>query len=129
MSISQGLEDNSLRRLFWAAMSGIAVLDIETGIVTDVNPFLIKMLGYVREEWVGRQLTMVDAFKDLAHPHAMVNGAGAREVDRPPGLPLRAKDGRQLWVELVCRARRVGAQHVALFIFNDITRHRQLPNK
>ena len=37
------------RRLFEAAQDGILILDAETGAITDVNPFLIKLLGYSRE--------------------------------------------------------------------------------
>ena len=40
------------RRLFEAAQDGILILDAETGAITDVNPFLIKMLGYSREEFI-----------------------------------------------------------------------------
>ena len=34
------------RRLFEAAQDGILLLDAETGAITDVNPYLIQMLGY-----------------------------------------------------------------------------------
>ena len=34
------------RRLFETAQDGILILDGETGKITDVNPFLIDMLGY-----------------------------------------------------------------------------------
>ena len=51
MSINPTLRDSELRyrRLFKAAQNGILILDAETGAITDVNPFLIKMLGYSRE--------------------------------------------------------------------------------
>ena len=38
------------RRLFEAAQDGILILDAGTGAITDVNPYLINMLGYSREE-------------------------------------------------------------------------------
>jgi PAS domain S-box-containing protein len=46
------LKDSELRyrRLFEAAQDGILILDAETGMIEDVNPFLIKMLGYSRLE-------------------------------------------------------------------------------
>ena len=40
------------RRLFEAAQDGILILDAETGMITDVNPFLIKLLGFSREEFL-----------------------------------------------------------------------------
>jgi putative two-component system response regulator len=37
------------RRLFEAAGEGILILEAETGQITDVNPFLVEMLGYSKE--------------------------------------------------------------------------------
>jgi PAS domain S-box-containing protein len=53
------------RRLFEAAQDGILILDAETGSITDVNPFLIKMLGYSRAEFVEKKLWEVGAFRDV----------------------------------------------------------------
>ena len=53
------------RRLFEAAQDGILILDAETGMITDVNPFLINMLGYSREEFLENRLWEVGAFKDI----------------------------------------------------------------
>lgn len=52
------------RRLFEAAQDGILLLDAQTGAITDVNPFLINMLGYTREEFVEKKLWEVGAFKE-----------------------------------------------------------------
>src|SRR6185295_8550020 len=43
----------SYRRLFEAALDGILILDVETGRINDVNPFLVKLLGFTREEMLG----------------------------------------------------------------------------
>ncbi|HET9912311.1 MAG TPA: PAS domain S-box protein [Anaerolineales bacterium] len=51
-------------RLFEAAQDGSLILDAETGAITDVNPFPIKMLGYSREEFVEKKLWEVGAFRD-----------------------------------------------------------------
>jgi PAS domain-containing protein len=44
----------SYRRLFEAARDGIFILDIDTGRITDVNPYLIECLGFSRDEMIGR---------------------------------------------------------------------------
>jgi hypothetical protein len=33
----------------------VLILDAETGMITDVNPFLIKLLGYSREEFLEKK--------------------------------------------------------------------------
>ncbi|MGB7749488.1 MAG: PAS domain-containing protein, partial [Verrucomicrobiia bacterium] len=42
----------SYRRLFEAARDGILILDVDTGRINDVNPFLVKLLGFSRGEMV-----------------------------------------------------------------------------
>ena len=61
------LVDSELRyrRLFEATQDGILILDAKTGLIADVNPFLIRLLGYSREELVEKKLWEVGAFKDI----------------------------------------------------------------
>ncbi len=56
-SVSQSIIESEIRyrRLFEAAQDGILILDAETGMIEDVNPFLIDMLGYSREEFLKKK--------------------------------------------------------------------------
>ena len=44
------------RRLFESAQDGILILDAETGMVVDVNPFLVTLLGYSHAEFLGKNI-------------------------------------------------------------------------
>ena len=44
------------RRLFEAAQDGILILDVTTGVITDANPFLAKLLGFSHAELLGKTL-------------------------------------------------------------------------
>ena len=48
------------RRLFETSKDGILILNAETGRVVDVNPFLIDLLGYSRETFVGTLVQQED---------------------------------------------------------------------
>lgn len=63
----QRLKDSELRyrRLFESAQDGILILDAKTGMIEDVNPYLIKMPAYSREEFVKKKLWEVGAFRDI----------------------------------------------------------------
>ena len=52
--IEPSLKDSEIRyrRLFETAQDGILILDAKTGMIEDVNPYLIKTLGYSLEEFV-----------------------------------------------------------------------------
>ena len=42
------ISEERYRRLFETAQDGILILDASTGMIVDVNPFLVKMLGFTR---------------------------------------------------------------------------------
>ena len=113
------------RRLFEAAQDGILILDAETGAITDVNPFLIKMLGYSREELVGKQLWQVGTFQDIEASQAAFAALQKNEYIRYDELPLRAKTGKLIDVEFVSNIYWVGKEKVIQCNIRDITERKQ----
>ena len=65
--VKPSLKNSELRhrRLFESAQDGILILDARTGMIEDVNPYLITMLGYSRAEFLKKKLWEVGAFKDI----------------------------------------------------------------
>ena len=53
----------SYRRLFEAAQDGILILDVESGRITDANPFLVKLLGFSHAEMVGQTVGELSPFQ------------------------------------------------------------------
>lgn len=125
--INPSLRDSELRyrRLFEAAQDGILILDAETGAITDVNPFLIKMLGYSRGEFVEKKLWEVGAFKDMEASKEAFQALQKNEYIRYKDLPLRAKDGRLIQVEFVSNVYWAGAEKVIQCNIRDITERKQ----
>ena len=113
------------RRLFEAAQDGILILDAETGAVTNVNPFLINMLGYSREEFVEKKLWEVGAFKDIEASQEAFEALQQNEYIRYEDLPLRAKSGRLIDVEFVSNVYLVGGEKVIQCNIRDITERKQ----
>src|SRR6266498_5573734 len=113
------------RRLFEAAQDGILIPDAKTGAITDVNPFLIKMLGYSREEFVEKKLWEVGAFKDIEASQEAFEALQKNEYIRYENLPLRAKDGRLVQVEFVSNVYLVGGEKVIQCNIRDITERKQ----
>ena len=58
------VSETRYRRLFETAQDGILIVDADTGHINEVNPFLVDMLGYVRDEVLGKKLWEIGAFKD-----------------------------------------------------------------
>lgn len=113
------------RRLFEAAQDGILVLDAETGAITDVNPFLIEMLGCSREELVGKKLWQVGSSKDIEASQEAFAALQKNEYIRYDDLPLRAKSGKLIDVEFVSNIYLVGKDKVIQCNIRDITERKQ----
>ena len=123
----QNLKDSELRyrRLFEAAQDGILILDANTGMITDANPFLMKMLGYSREEFVEKKLWEVGAFKDVEASQNAFEALQLNEYIRYEDLPLKAKDGRLVQVEFVSNVYLVDNEKVIQCNIRDITERKQ----
>ncbi len=52
------------RRLFEAARDGILLLNPTSRKITDANPFMTELLGYAREELLGKELWEIGLLKD-----------------------------------------------------------------
>ena len=113
------------RRLFEAVQDGILILDAQTGSITDVNPFLIKILGYSREEFIQRKLWEVGAFHDVEASREAFKALQVDEYIRYEDMPLRAKDGKLVDVEFVSNVYLVGDERVIQCNIRDITERKQ----
>jgi len=125
--IVQTLKDSELRyrRLFEAAQDGVLILDARTGMIEDVNPYLIKMLGYSREEFVEKKLWEVGAFKDIEASQDAFEALQENEYIRYEDLPLKTKDGRLVQVEFVSNVYLVDDEKVIQCNIRDITARKQ----
>jgi len=89
------------RRLFEAAQDGIMILDAETGTVVDVNPFLIELLGFSHEAFLGKKIWELRFLKDVVANQASFTELQQKGYARYENKPLEAADGRRVEVEFV----------------------------
>ena len=89
------------RRLFETAKDGILILDAGTGQIVDVNPFLMELTGYSREEFLGKRLWDIGPFKDVAASKTSFARLQDLAYVRYEDLPLETRDGRKIDVEFV----------------------------
>lgn len=123
-----GLKDSELRyrRLFEAAQDGILILDAKTGMIEDVNPYLITMLGYSRDEFVAKKLWDVGAFRDVEASKEAFEILQEKEYIRYENLPLKTRDGRLIQVEFVSNVYLAGDEKVIQCNIRDITEHKRI---
>ena len=120
-----GVSELSYRRLFEAAQDGIFILDAETGRINDVNPFLVKLLGYSRAEMLGKTVGELSPFKDVVSNQSMLERLQKDGYVRYESLPLKTKDGHHIAMEFVSNVYHAGDQKVIQCNIRDITRRKQ----
>lgn len=109
------------RRLFEAARDGILILDVDTGRITDVNPFLVELLGFSQGEMVGQTVGELSPFKDIESNQVMLERLQKDGYIRYENLPLETKDGRKIAVEFVSNVYQAGDKKVIQCNIRDIT--------
>ena len=127
-SESQTIVESEIRyrRLFETAQDGILILDAETGMIEDVNPFLMNMLGYTREEFLKKKIWEVGAFKDIEASQLAFETLQKNEFIRYEDLPLRTKNGRLMEVEFISNVYVVGTDKVIQCQIREISEHKRL---
>jgi two-component system CheB/CheR fusion protein len=87
------------RRLFEAAHDGILILDPATRKITDANPYILKFLGYERDELLGLELWEIGLLKDQAASKAAFLELRRHGIIRYDDLHLVTKSGLKKEVE------------------------------
>jgi len=113
------------RQLFENSRDGILMLDAESGKVVDVNPFLIELLGYSHEVFLGKQLWEIGLFKDIVGSKAAFLELQAKGYIRYEHLPLETADGRCIATEFTSNVYAVEGVKVIQCDVRDITERRQ----
>ena len=122
-SVKLALEVSELRyrRLFETAQDGILILDAETGMIIDVNPFLLDLLDYPFESIIGLQLWEIGLFEDIAANRVAFEKLQTEEYIRYENRPLRTQSGKQIQVEFVSNVYFVGSEKVIQCNIRDIS--------
>jgi two-component system cell cycle sensor histidine kinase/response regulator CckA len=113
------------RRLFETAQDGILILDAETGLIADVNPFLLKLLDYSRVDFLGKALWEIGLFKDIGASKEAFRELQAKGYVRYEDLPLKSKTGKCVNVEFVSNVYRVNGGKVIQCNVRDITERKR----
>jgi len=123
----QAIQDSevSYRRLFEAVKDGILILDINTGRINDVNPFLVALLGFSRDEMLGKTVGELSPFKDIEDNQAMLERLQRTGFVRYEDLPLQARDGRKMEVEFVSNVYEDGGKKVIQCNIRDLTERKR----
>ena len=100
------------RCLFEAAKEGILLLDANTGKITNVNPFLMKLLGFSKETFLEKAIWEIGLFKDIVANKEKFAELQEKELVEYNDLPLETVDKRKINVAFISNVYKVNNQKV-----------------
>jgi PAS domain S-box-containing protein len=109
------------RRLFESAKDGIIILDADNGMIVDVNPFLINLLGYSKENFLTKHIWDVGTKENIDLSKQLFLELQENGYVRYEDLPLEASDRKLIHVEFVCNVYLVDGDKVIQCNIRDIT--------
>lgn len=115
----------SYRRLFEAAQDGILLVDFKTGMIMDVNKFLIDLLDYSKKDFLQKHLWEVGIFKDVVASKENFKTLQKKRYVRFEDLPLETKKGKKVEVEFVANAYQVDNKTIIQCNIRDITKRKK----
>src|SRR4030043_1803159 len=117
------------RRLFETAQDAILILDGETGLITDANPFVQTLLGYSLDELVGKRLWEISPFKNIAENKQLFQKLQKETYVRYEHIPLQTKQKKLRYVEFVSNSYMVNHTKVIQCNIRDITERKKAQEK
>ena len=109
------------RRLFESAKDGILILDAETGMVVDANPFLTDLLGYSRDTFQDKRVWELGFLRDIIPNLENFIELKEKGYARYDDMPLKTSSGQRIDVEFVSNVYLVNEEKVIQCNIRDIT--------
>ncbi len=113
------------RRLFESAKDGILILDAETGMVVEVNPFLVELLGFSHDQFLGKKIWELGFFKDVVANQDNFAELQLKKYIRYENMALETADGQRIFVEFISNVYLVNHQKVIQCSIRDISERKQ----
>jgi PAS domain S-box-containing protein len=117
------------RRLFETAKDGILIVDADDGKIVEVNPFLIELTGYSRQDFLGKRLWEIALFKDAAMLSDLFDSLQTRRHVSYESLLLETRDGQRVDVEFVSHVYPVEGKNLIQCNIRDISAKQQVADE
>jgi PAS domain S-box-containing protein len=126
--IQEDLQTSEIRyrRLFESARDGILILDAVNRKITDANPFMVELLGYSRDEFLGKELWEIGLLKDEEASKAAFRELQQTGHIRYEDLRLETKEGKHREVEFISNVYTEGDLQVIQCNIRDISARKRL---
>jgi len=113
-------------KAFRANPIGMTITNLTDGKYVEINDAFARMIGYEREEMVGKNVMDTGILPDEATQNALIEKLRRGESIREESLELRTKSGRMITVELSAEVIQIQEWRRLLSLVRDVTEQRKL---
>jgi PAS domain S-box-containing protein len=117
--------EERFRRSFSVSPVAMTLTEWRTGRIIDANESLVRMLGYGREELIGRTSIELGLWIDVAERDRMVKAIEAEVPFRGREVRLRTRSGEIRYVLDSVEPLQLGGERVLLSVFEDVTERKR----
>ncbi len=93
--------ESRYRRIFETAREGIWILDGSNGEILDVNPYLVELVGYPRNQLIGSKPWEIGLFENPTLARQRFRATRSNGFSFEPEVALKTQDGRRVQVEAI----------------------------
>ncbi|GAB1483582.1 hypothetical protein MASR2M78_23980 [Treponema sp.] len=117
------------RRLFETSKEGIFILDAQTRMIVDVNPFMIELLGYSYELFMGKAIWDIGFLKDVIGNKENFSELQKKNYIRYENLPLETSKGKIIEVEFISTLYHIGDEQLIQCNIRDISVRKKIEKR
>jgi len=123
------VSENRYRGLFETTKEGILILDADSGMIVDVNPFMIDLLGYSYQLFMGKTIWDIGFLKDILGNKDKFLELRKTNYIRYENLPLETSNGNIIEVEFISNLYEVGDTKVIQCNIRDISERKEIEKR
>jgi PAS domain S-box-containing protein len=121
--------EKALKTIFETTSEGIMMTDANSGKLTYVNPAAALMLGYEKDDLLGRVHNVVHP-KGAKHPLSAVCGGSGKGDDAVSiSIPFIRKDRNVIYCDIATSLMKIGGKELIVNFIRDITERRNRENE
>ena len=118
--------EEKYRRLFESSNDSILLLDEDTGKIIDSNPFVFNLLGYSKDELIGRKIFEISPFSNIIPSEYTFKEFKEKGYVRYDNLLLNSKSGNKKYVEFILSVYVAGNKKLIQCNLRDLTERNEL---
>lgn len=111
------------RTVFDSAIDGLLIVDAMTGVIRDVNPAMINLTGFVKEEILGKKLWEIEFFADAKIHNEIIEVLKNENSSYFDKVTIQTKQKSYMTVEIIVNGFFVDNLKLAKINIRDITEH------